>query len=975
MKCLAKIWLFCQRWIKQSVLSVVLLCLLSSSLLLCVFVRTVNIPHMENEYLLGTDSYHFLRQVDMIVSQGQLPEVDTQRWQPEGRDLSTSLNLFSYVLAYTYRFLHRFFPNISIYTVAVYASVVCYALCLLALYALWRHVFDAAIALLAVNFTAIFSFLNLHRSAAGFVDRDAFVLLLWLVMFLFYLKAESAIPKTESSADITHPFPLIRGIKGVSVCSIRVRYFYAALSGIAGGLIALSWEGAGLAIAILSIWISVRVLRGRFSRLSASLYVIWYLCFVVLAFSFTRAYHNIWIPYAFLAIVIPTIVLCCTLTFFGKENSTTGETEKPVSTRKRLMKLVRHSNLNRCLFGCVTVTFLLLGLTLLQSPDISETFRRLFDNFVSPLGQSRLMLTVSELFDLNGIRFLSRYSVIALAAMAGCGVLVYNFFLKENVIFRLTLVGFEIALCGTLLSLFITNSDVSFGIFGFSFLVGGVTIGVAYILRKGDNLGNNKYLLVLVWVLVGLSSSRGAERYLFFIDPVFAVLVSLLFWTVLRRCMSERIENESSEQTEAHGSAIQTGTVLGNVPIELCVISFIVLFELSVGYSLSDADSFIRWIFLGMAIPCTLFGILMLYKMARLKISHLQRFGCLAIVFMLILFTSSDVFSVGGVFNPTPFPLHKGFVRASTEAVRETAIPDSPKFQEGLVDIAKHTDEHAVIAAWWNYGSKIHWFTDRATVVDSDHYIPYWIFMIARHVFSGPSSTEALTFLKTHNVTHMMITTNELLKLDTITYTGSDETYDRGTSVHFLLPVQSQQVSPSVEQTDLIPHSSRTMDTLSLNGKEYPPGKWLLRGVSIKSDGDTWEAKVHGITKDGEFSLPPEEFRVGTTHISHEKKGVPGSVVVFHNEAGKNWQAFYLSAGAARLLTVRLYLFLEEIPGFSLIYDTNSDVRCQPDALRLWKIDYPEAIQPNLKYRDHDFPSTEKKLKKSWERGKFYSIQ
>lgn len=260
MKCLAKIWLFCQRWIKQSVLSVVLICLLSSSLLLYVFVRTANIPHMENEYLLGTDSYHFLRQADLIVSQGHLPEVDTQRWQLEGRDLSASLNLFSYVLAYTCRFLHLFFPNISIYTVAVYASVVCYALCLLVLFVLWWDVFDTSIALLAVNFTAIFPSLNLHRSAAGFADRDAFVLLLWLVMFLFYLKAESGILKTESSADITRTSPLIKGIKGVSVCSKWSSFFYAAVSGIAAGLTALSWEGVGLAIAILSIWIIVRVL-------------------------------------------------------------------------------------------------------------------------------------------------------------------------------------------------------------------------------------------------------------------------------------------------------------------------------------------------------------------------------------------------------------------------------------------------------------------------------------------------------------------------------------------------------------------------------------------------------------------------------------------------------------------------------------------------------------------------------------------
>ncbi len=525
------------------------------------------------------------------------------------------------------------------------------------------------------------------------------------------------------------------------------------------------------------------------------------------------------------------------------------------------------------------------------------------------------------------------------------------------------------------LSLFLTNSDFSFAIFGFSLLVGGLAIGVAYILRPGDNLGNNRYLLVLIWIFVGLCSSRGAVRYLFFIDPVFAVLVSLLIWTILCRCMREQSENNSSERTEANDFVIRSGSVLGNAYIELCVISLIVASELYIGYRLSDVGSFLGWIFLGMMIPCTLFGIMLLYKLARIKISHLQRFGCLATVIVLILFTSSDVFSVGGVFNPTPFPFHKGFVRASTEAVRETALPDSPKFQEGLVDIAKHTDEHAIIAAWWDYGSKINWFANRATVVDADHYIPYWIFLSARHVFSGVSSTEALTFLKTHNVTYLLITTNELLKLDTITYMGSDETYDRGASVHFLTPVSSRQVTPSVEQTNLIPHSFRIMDTLSLNGKEHSPGKWMLRGVSITSDGDTWEAKVHGITKGGEFSLPPAELRVGKSHIKSDKKGVPGSVFVFSNKANQNWQAFYVSATAARLFTVRLYLLLEDIPGFSLIYDTNSEARCEPDGFRLWKIDYPDAIQPDPKYREHDFPSSEKKSKDSWERGKFYGIQ
>ena len=94
MKSLADMWEFGKQRFKSSVSLVVLIGMLSISLFLCVFIRTANLQSLEETYLLGTDSYRFLRQADLIVSQGHLPEVDTQRWQLEGRDLSTSLTFF-----------------------------------------------------------------------------------------------------------------------------------------------------------------------------------------------------------------------------------------------------------------------------------------------------------------------------------------------------------------------------------------------------------------------------------------------------------------------------------------------------------------------------------------------------------------------------------------------------------------------------------------------------------------------------------------------------------------------------------------------------------------------------------------------------------------------------------------------------------------------------------------------------------------
>ena len=39
------------------------------------------------------------------------------------------------------------------------------------------------------------------------------------------------------------------------------------------------------------------------------------------------------------------------------------------------------------------------------------------------------------------------------------------------------------------------------------------------------------------------------------------------------------------------------------------------------------------------------------------------------------------------------------------------------------------------------------------------------------------------------------------------------------------------------------------------------------------------------------------------------------------------------------------------------------------------KLINPDAIQSDPKYRERDFPSSQKRLKESWERGKFYSVQ
>ena len=75
------------------------------------------------------------------------------------------------------------------------------------------------------------------------------------------------------------------------------------------------------------------------------------------------------------------------------------------------------------------------------------------------------------------------------------------------------------------------------------------------------------------------------------------------------------------------------------------------------------------------------------------------------------------------------------------------------------LDWMKNTlPENAVVAANWSYGSRLNVLGGVKTVTDQDTFIPHWIHLYYRHVYCGQSVREALTFLKTHGATHLMLT-------------------------------------------------------------------------------------------------------------------------------------------------------------------------------------------------------------------------
>lgn len=700
---------------------------------------------------------------------------------------------------------------------------------------------------------------------------------------------------------------------------------YAGTSGVVAGLLALSWEGSGLGIALIVSWNALYLLQKRFNHSHFLTYNIWYASFMLIALLFTHAYRDWTKPYVLLAVGAPTFVWLCALIFLMLQHNTPW---------------IRRLTLNHCLpkgvvsFGLGIVTFGLI-LTLfasVQSRSVVGISGALLDNFLSPLGRSRLTRTIPELYTLSGFRWVQQYSAVLIAAICGSVLLAYRFFAKEPVRLSLAIVGFEMTLCGTLLSLFPAVTRWSEEIYLIAILAGGFPLILSYLLIKREvnpvPSSHDDVLLVLLWFLISLFITRGAERYGFFLDPVLMVLCSYLLLSAFEN-LTENIKR--------------------------CGIGLLMISEIYAGSRAGLWGGFPIW---GLFI-LGVFGMFcvgyLFYSLNRRYFPFIIRAAYLGILFALVIFISSDMF-------------HRGFVRSSVETVRRLT-PRLPRLFDGFAQIGNQTPNGS-IAASWDYGSPLNWYAKCATVVDEDHYIPYWIHRLSRHVFSALSPLEALEFLRTHNATHLMMTTQDMFRLFLFTYTGSDASYDRLASVIPLNAMETNNSSPKIEVTDFIPNSPfMTADALELDSKRYSPGDWHIEKVSITryQASNRWHVVIYGSAKGKRFSGNPKTFRLGES-VWRDEKGIPGSIVMLPNQTQNLFQVFYLSEKSEKLLAVRLYLFGEKIEGFTLVYDTNRDMRCEVDGLRLWKIDSPPNVRAQEQYLARDFPTTDG-LKKSWQSG------
>ncbi len=455
--------------------------LIVSILCVAAFIRLQGITNVPSGQLTGPDGYFYYWQAQLISEHGKLPERDMSRWLPLGRDLTQTLNLYGYALAYVHKGVAWVFPGITLYHVTVYIPVVCFCiglgvLCLF-FYRTFGILFSSIVGVLLATLPGAIT-----RSTAGFGDRDSWCLMLGVLTVTTYL---------------------------ASLRSQQARkcLLWTLASGVAMFLGGISWEGFGV---FLSIILLVEIWRFLTSETEdrLGLYLIWVFTFVPPLYLVSPAYRSgqgFSTHIAALMLVPPLVLLV--IRYLRHLLIT------QISFAEKLRPHTRTLALGLTL---VSIT-LALGYILMQYNT--------FANTTVPFSQNTLMQSIEELESTVLIYWMMHYGSVFVLGSLGIAMTIFRFWKRQGLVFVAPLVLFT----GTTFYRSVLDSllgtSVANILFGIAIAICVVGFLVLSWRRQGSVENEFIYIAFIVWFLFWVALARDAKRYNFFVG------ISIAFFT------------------------------------------------------------------------------------------------------------------------------------------------------------------------------------------------------------------------------------------------------------------------------------------------------------------------------------------------------------------------------------------------------------------------------------------------------------
>ncbi len=122
------------------------------------------------------------------------------------------------------------------------------------------------------------------------------------------------------------------------------------------------------------------------------------------------------------------------------------------------------------------------------------------------------------------------------------------------------------------------------------------------------------------------------------------------------------------------------------------------------------------------------------------------------------------------------------------------------QWQKAMEWVRENTLKNDIFVHWWDYGYWIQTLGERPTVTDGGHEITYWDHLVGRYLLTTPYPETALSFMKTNNVSYLLIDSTDLGKYGAYSIIGSNKDgQDRYSQIPIMIfdPSQSKETNTS----------------------------------------------------------------------------------------------------------------------------------------------------------------------------------
>jgi asparagine N-glycosylation enzyme membrane subunit Stt3 len=477
-------------------------------------------------------------------------------------------------------------------------------------------------------------------------------------------------------------------------------------------------------------------------------------------------------------------------------------------------------------------------------------------------------------------------------------------------------------------------------------------------ISKGISKKKNKITFFLFWILLllGIVFSRISSDSLLngtnFISKSFYFGSILIFIIISARIyFKDKIE----------------------IKPELIIIASWLLFMLI------GARGAIRLFFVITPFVCFMGGyaIINLFNYSR---ENKDELGRIILTISFIILIISSIFSMNN------------FISATFYQAKNTSPSADSQWQQAMNWIRENTNENSIFVHWWDYGYWIEYLGERPTVADGGHFQGgFRDHLIGRYVLTTTKPETALSFMKSNNVSYLLIDPTDLGKYGAYSKIGSDgkdNNYDRFSSIPTGV-YDSSKIYETANETRIVYNFGMGVDEDIIYQKEddeiFLPGpvydnkgtpsyKSVIGGVilTIKTDSLSLEQPQGIYFYNGkQYTIPIRYLYIEGEEIDFEE-GLDAAVLIIPklNLDGQNTKLdnlgamIYLSPKTSESLFAQLYLLddvVNRYPTIKLVHSEDDYIvrelknqgsfvgdfvyyRGFRGPIKIWEVNYPENI-------------------------------